>query len=45
MRRAIPERAMARAGRGWDGQRELLRVRDVELQPRGTPPLPGTAQR
>lgn len=45
MRRAIPERAMARAGRVWDGQRELLRVRDVELQPRGTSPLPGTAQR
>ncbi|XP_048144012.1 protein PEAK3 [Corvus hawaiiensis] len=36
---------MASTGRGWDGQRELLRSRDAELEPRGTPPLPGTAHR
>ncbi|XP_041278411.1 programmed cell death protein 7-like [Onychostruthus taczanowskii] len=36
---------MGSARRGWDGQRELLRLRDVQLEPRGTPSLPGTPHR
>lgn len=36
---------MGSARTGWEGQRELLRLRDAELEPRGTPPLPGTAHR
>ncbi|CAN8201570.1 unnamed protein product [Coccothraustes coccothraustes] len=36
---------MGSARRGWDGQQELLRLRDVQLEPRGTPLLPGTPDR
>ncbi|XP_066061503.1 protein PEAK3 [Chamaea fasciata] len=36
---------MGSARTDWDGQRELLRGRDVQLEPRGSPPLPGTAHR
>ncbi|XP_039942431.1 protein PEAK3 [Hirundo rustica] len=36
---------MGSARTGRDGHRELLRVRDAELVPRGTATLPGTAHR
>ncbi|XP_030822826.1 uncharacterized protein PEAK3 [Camarhynchus parvulus] len=36
---------MGSTRRGWDGQRELLRLRDVQLEPRGTSLPPGTPHR
>ncbi|XP_064590329.1 protein PEAK3 isoform X2 [Zonotrichia leucophrys gambelii] len=36
---------MGSTRRGWDGHRELLRLRDVQLEPRGTSLPPGTPHR
>ena len=41
---AIPD-AMASAGGAWDGDREQLPSREMELEPRRPPPLPGKTQR
>ncbi|KAM4657417.1 protein PEAK3 [Amazona ochrocephala] len=41
----IPGSAMAGTGGAWDEEREPLRSREVELEPRRPPPLPGKTQR
>ncbi|XP_027654078.2 protein PEAK3 [Falco cherrug] len=42
---AIPGGAMANAARAWNGEREPLPGREMELEPSWPPPLPGKTRR